>query len=68
MFRDVMLCSLVDRYHCFGGISCLHINGKAEQVELGASSITKEPTNQDKKQHIPDDWSQFVNDTGVSYA
>jgi hypothetical protein len=57
-----MLCRPVNRYHCFGRFSCLHIHGKAKQVELRALSITMESTNQDIKQHIPDDWSQFISD------
>jgi hypothetical protein len=42
-FSDMALCSLVDIYQRFGGISCLHLQGRksGKQVNIHRKMVTK---------------------------
>jgi len=39
IFRNMVLCSVVDRCHCFGGICCLYLRGWRLKIEASGFSV-----------------------------
>jgi hypothetical protein len=50
----VMLCSLVDRYQCFRGICCLHLQGKRILSTLPLLAQRWRPQYHTTWHHIPE--------------